>query len=144
MDGRMDGWMDGQTNGRIENLPILQDFVPYWGRCPATPQLQLENRVKRGMGAADHMMPLGNWFGSGPEASCPRECRGYFAVSRRPGLGGLGQEAEARASKPGAGGYGWEGKGRRPGPEGKVEETRAESPALADQGLKAKACRSGP
>ena len=28
------GWMDGRTDGRMENLPILQDFVPYRGRCP--------------------------------------------------------------------------------------------------------------
>ncbi len=30
MDRQMDGWIDGQ----MENLPILLDFVPYWGRCP--------------------------------------------------------------------------------------------------------------
>ena len=30
---------DGRTDERTENLPILQDFVPYWGRCPATAQL---------------------------------------------------------------------------------------------------------
>ena len=34
MDGRTDGWTDGRTDGWTENLPILQDFVPYWGRCP--------------------------------------------------------------------------------------------------------------
>ena len=50
----MDGW--------TENLPILQDFVPYRGRCPATAQLQPKNCIKRGKGTADHMMPLGNWF----------------------------------------------------------------------------------
>ena len=27
---------DGLTDGRMENLPILQDFVPYRGRCPAS------------------------------------------------------------------------------------------------------------
>ena len=26
--------MDKRTEGRTENLPILQDFVSYWGRCP--------------------------------------------------------------------------------------------------------------
>ena len=31
-DRRTDGW----TNKHTENLPILQDFVPYWGRCPAS------------------------------------------------------------------------------------------------------------
>ena len=30
----MDGWMDGRTDVRTENLPILQDFVPYQGHCP--------------------------------------------------------------------------------------------------------------
>ena len=29
--------MDKQTDERTENLPILQDFVPYQGRCPASP-----------------------------------------------------------------------------------------------------------
>ena len=36
--GRMDGWTEGRTDGRMnvptENLPILQDFVPYRGRSP--------------------------------------------------------------------------------------------------------------
>ena len=62
MDGRTDGWTDGRTDRRTENLPILQDFVPYQGRCPATAQLQLENCIKQGKGTADHMMPLGDWF----------------------------------------------------------------------------------
>ena len=42
MDGRTDGWVDGQTDGRtdertnekMENFPILQDFVPYRGHYP--------------------------------------------------------------------------------------------------------------
>ena len=58
MDGRTDKRMDGQT----ENLPILQDFVPYRGRCPATAQLQPKNYIKRGKGTADHMMPCGDWL----------------------------------------------------------------------------------
>ena len=36
--GLKPGWMaqrgGGRTNERMENLPILQDFVPYRGRCP--------------------------------------------------------------------------------------------------------------
>ena len=32
-DGQTEGWTDRQ----MENIPILQDFVPYWGRCPAFP-----------------------------------------------------------------------------------------------------------
>ena len=63
----MDGQTDGQMEEQTENLPILQDFVPYWGRYPATVQLQPKNCIKRGKGTADHM-PLGDWFlGSGPD-----------------------------------------------------------------------------
>ena len=60
------GWPrggNGRTDGRTENLPILQDFVPYRGRCPATAQLQPKNCIKQGKGTADHMMPLGDWLG---------------------------------------------------------------------------------
>ena len=59
---RMDGQMDGRTDRLMENLPILQDFAPYRGRCPATAHLQPKNCIKRGKGTADHMMPLDNWF----------------------------------------------------------------------------------
>ena len=47
---------------QAENCPILLDFISYWGRCPVTAQLQLENSIKWGKGTADHMMPLGDWF----------------------------------------------------------------------------------
>ena len=50
--------MDGQT----VNLSILQDFVPYRGRCFATAHLQPKNCIKRGKGTANHMMALGDWF----------------------------------------------------------------------------------
>ena len=33
-DGRTYVRTDGRTDIRTENLPILQDFVPYRGRCP--------------------------------------------------------------------------------------------------------------
>ena len=59
MDGWTDGQMDRRTDVRTENLPILQDFVPYWGCCPAAAQLQPKNCIKRGKGTADLMMPLG-------------------------------------------------------------------------------------
>ena len=36
-EGGMDGWTYERTYERTENLPILQDFVPYRGRCPACP-----------------------------------------------------------------------------------------------------------
>ena len=34
--GGTDGHRDVWTDVRTENLPILQDFVPYGGRCPKT------------------------------------------------------------------------------------------------------------
>jgi len=37
--GLSPGWPrggDGRTNRSMENLPILQNFVPYRGRCPKT------------------------------------------------------------------------------------------------------------
>ena len=43
MDGRTDEQMYGRTDVRTENLPILQDFVPYRGRYPASPH---ENQGK--------------------------------------------------------------------------------------------------
>ena len=57
-----DGWTDGRTVERMDNLPILQDFVPYWGRYPAAAQFQSKNCIKRGKSTADHMMPLGDCF----------------------------------------------------------------------------------
>ena len=56
-DGRTDGRMDGQT----ENLPLLQDFVPYRGRCPASP-MKTKEKVEQGKGTADHLMPFGYLF----------------------------------------------------------------------------------
>ena len=38
-----DGWMDGQ----MENLPILQDFVLYRGRCPKTDLLVQSRKYAR-------------------------------------------------------------------------------------------------
>ena len=53
-------------DGRTENLPILQDFVPYRGRCPASIKIAKERNqektVGQGKGTADHLMPLGDWF----------------------------------------------------------------------------------
>ena len=53
--------MDRQMYERMENLPILQDFVPYWGRCPASQRKFWANK-EQGKGTADHLMPLGDWF----------------------------------------------------------------------------------
>ena len=49
--------MDVQT----EFLRILQDFVPCWGRCPAT-LCDFVTSKKQGKGTADLMMPFGDWF----------------------------------------------------------------------------------
>ena len=57
------GWPrggDGQTNGRTENLHILQDFVPYQCCCPVPPMKFRE--VEQGKGTANHLMPLGYLF----------------------------------------------------------------------------------
>ena len=43
------GGTDGQTDRGTENLPILQDFVPYWVAA-----------LLPHKGTADHLMPLGN------------------------------------------------------------------------------------
>ena len=58
LDGPEEGWMDGRTDVRTENLPILQDFVPYQGCCPASP-MKTKEEVERGKGTADRLMPLG-------------------------------------------------------------------------------------
>ena len=62
LSGSWAPWGDGRINKWTDDLPILQGFVPYKGRCPTTAQLLLENSIKRGKGTADHMMPLGDWF----------------------------------------------------------------------------------
>ena len=55
------GWPRGgnvRTYGRTENLPILQDFAPYRGCCPASP-MKTKDKVEQGKGTADRLMPLG-------------------------------------------------------------------------------------
>ena len=48
-EGGMDGQTDVRTDIRMENLPILQDFVPYRGCCPAsTHENQGERRAGQG------------------------------------------------------------------------------------------------
>ena len=47
--GRTNEWTNKRTDKRTENLPILQDFVPYRGRCPASPhENQGESRAGQG------------------------------------------------------------------------------------------------
>ena len=58
LDGSEGEWMDEQMNG-TENLYILQDFIPYPGRCPASPH-ETKEKVEQGKGTADHLMPLGH------------------------------------------------------------------------------------
>ena len=54
------------NDGRTEFLPVLQDFVPYRGRCPATIEVTIKKTIKetveQGKGTGDHLMPLGDWF----------------------------------------------------------------------------------
>ena len=45
----------------MEFLAILQDFVPYRGRCPAIPW-DFMTLKKQGKGTADLMMPFGVLF----------------------------------------------------------------------------------
>ena len=52
-EGQLRG--DERTNGWTENLPILQDFVPYRGRCPASPHKN-QGKVEQGKGTADHFI----------------------------------------------------------------------------------------
>ena len=59
-----EGGTNGWTDGRTENLPILQDFVPYQGRCPASPHENKEEK-EQSKGTADHLMPLGYLFHDG-------------------------------------------------------------------------------
>ena len=61
----MDRQTDGRTEGQIEFLPILQDFIPSWGRCPAT-LCDFKTAKKQDKGTADHMMPVGDWFADSP------------------------------------------------------------------------------
>ena len=50
-------------DGRTEFLPILQDFVPYRGRCPATIDVAIKKTinetVEQGKGTGDHMTSPG-------------------------------------------------------------------------------------
>ena len=50
-------------NVHMEFLPILQDFVPNWGRCLATFSYFITSK-KQGKGAAFYMIPLGNRLGA--------------------------------------------------------------------------------
>ena len=43
----MDGWTDGRTDERTENLPVLQDFVPYRGRCPKRRRKKKREKMKK-------------------------------------------------------------------------------------------------
>ena len=57
----MNGRTGGRTGGQTEFLPILQDFVPCRGRCPAT-LCNFNTSKRQGKGSADLMMPFGVLF----------------------------------------------------------------------------------
>ena len=50
-------------NKQTENLPILQDFVPYRGAV-LPPPMKIKEKVEQGKGTADHLMPLGYFIPS--------------------------------------------------------------------------------
>ena len=56
-----EGQTGGCTDGREEFLPILQDFVPCWGRCTST-LCNLTTSKKQGKGTADLMILIGDRF----------------------------------------------------------------------------------
>merc|ERR1712212_562507 len=82
--GRL-GQMGGWTNGRTENLPILQDFVPYRGHCPKTPVL-VERRscdyelslveIKHPVFVPSRIDSVGNYSLRWVGVVCP--CRHFF------------------------------------------------------------------
>ena len=55
------GGIDKQMDVWTEFLPILQDFVPCRGRCPAS-FWDFATSKKQGKGTADLMMSFGDWF----------------------------------------------------------------------------------
>ena len=55
-------WTDGRKYIQTENLPILQDFVPYRGRCPASP-MKTKEKEEQGKGTADHTIPYHTYVG---------------------------------------------------------------------------------
>ena len=73
----------------MENLPILQDFVPYRSRCPASIEITKKETIKKtvaqGKGTADHLMPLGDWF---TISLRPLRCRCPITVKLTPQIVG--------------------------------------------------------
>ena len=60
--------MEGRSDERTENLPILQDLIPYRGRCPASIRITKKEYKKkrcRAKGIADHYWPWAVFFGQG-------------------------------------------------------------------------------
>ena len=58
----MDGRTDVQMDIRTDNLPILQDFVPYWGHYPIAAKFQLEYRIMRDKGTVDRKKKIKKRF----------------------------------------------------------------------------------
>ena len=108
----MDGWTDVRTNGRMENLPILQDFVPYRGRCPKRSGSEKPKPESHGKRAKDRNLkqePGPGSYGSWPRSLGQDVWQGVLgqkAWGRVPGPGGLGQEAWGRFTGAGPGGLG--------------------------------------
>ena len=60
----MDGRTDIQKYGRTENIPILQDFVPYWGRCPKA-KLELLDGQSKWWASTNHSLAFPKGKGKG-------------------------------------------------------------------------------
>ena len=83
---RGDVWTDVWMDIRTESLPILQDFVPCWGRCPAN-FCDFTTSDKQGKGTADLMMPFGDWLMFVPSVLASLSEQGLRASVR--GLGAI-------------------------------------------------------
>ena len=47
INGQMEKRTNGWTNAWTKNLPILKDFVRYWGRCPAYAHENQESLIQK-------------------------------------------------------------------------------------------------
>ena len=68
MDGQTDSRMDGQTDGRTDRRTNGRKISPFYrtlspiGPAALPPPMKTIEKVKKGKGTADHLMPLGNLF----------------------------------------------------------------------------------
>ena len=51
-----------RMDGRTENLPILQDFVPYWGRCLKKILCSFPFRLRMQFWRSQKKLPINPWL----------------------------------------------------------------------------------